>query len=575
MPQVPGLVPEVKASVGATPEVNVAAPVEAFGGAVGHAISGLGKAVDHAGDEIWKQAVKIQEMQNKTEADRAETEYMEKTGLMHAEFNALQGGNATKAYPKYIGDLKTSREEIRGRLSNDAVRRAYDSGTQSTMGRTIFSGGAHAAMQARAAQIDAVGKKLSVTMSRAATADNEDEFRIERQKALDLAGEDNSLRGRNSTKEDEFNINSSLNSARIQHVAKTDPYRAEQMLNEQRKSLSAQEFKTTSDIVISSKRSTGAANIAQDVWSRSVKDGTPGNLGEMQAQARKQAEVQFPNDEIAANHAEIAVSTLYNRKRQAETADQRDATNTISGLIMGGVKTEQELLATPEGRDAYFKLPETVRKGIPAQINNYVRAANQPTNQENYRRLKGLAFSDNEEAVAKFLEADLTKEPLNQGDMNSLMSKRASMLKQMSKDAKSDPRAVKAMGFIRAARGEQLQALRIYRRPDSPDEYDKFMGALHDSIENFQEINKKPPTEKQIIDEIAPTLLQSHSVPKLWGLYTGTEQNYVVPSEFADGIKAKATESGITLDDRQIRRAYIQTLMKRYSKPTGKPDGGK
>lgn len=571
MPQVPGLIPEAKATVGATPEISVSAPVEAFGGAVGHALSGLGTAVDHAGDEIWKHAVKIQELQNKTEADKADTDYMERAGLLHAEFNALQGDNATKAYPKYIKDLKSARENIRGTLSNGSVQKLYDGSTQSTMGRTIFNGAGHAATQARAAQIDAVGKRLSVTMSRAATADNDDDFRIEQRKANELAVEDNSLRGRNSTAEAQFEINSSLYANRVQHVAKTDPYRAEQMMSGWQKSMSAQDFKTTNDIVLSNKRSVGSANIARDVWGKNQDGGDPKvALGDLENQARKQAEAQFPGDEIAASHAENAISTLWNRRKQAKTADQYEAKNDIYSLMLTGKVTNmQELLATPEGNAAYFKLDEVQRKSVDKEITNFIKAKSQIIGQQNYDKLWRMAKSDDPAAVTEFLNTPLAEQAVTQAQLEKL----ATVRKQLTKDPKADPRITRAMGSIRAARGEQLQALRIYKRSDNPEEYDKFTGALWDSIESFSEINKKPPTDKQITDEIAPALLQSRSVSKWWG--TSTEQNYVVPKEFSDGIKAKSLEAGITVDDRQIRRAYIQILMKRYSKPTGKPDGGK
>ncbi len=60
MPQAPDLVPSVAPTTSgvAGPSVNV--PVDAFGGAVGHALSGLGSAVETASDRIWERAVQIQ-----------------------------------------------------------------------------------------------------------------------------------------------------------------------------------------------------------------------------------------------------------------------------------------------------------------------------------------------------------------------------------------------------------------------------------------------------------------------------------------------------------------------------------
>ena len=48
MVQVPGLVPDQTPSLGGSPEVSLGVPTDAFGGAVGHALSGLGHDIEGA-----------------------------------------------------------------------------------------------------------------------------------------------------------------------------------------------------------------------------------------------------------------------------------------------------------------------------------------------------------------------------------------------------------------------------------------------------------------------------------------------------------------------------------------------
>src|SRR5258706_6812573 len=93
MPQVPGLTPT--AVPGATlPEVNLPVPTDAFGGAVGQALQHMGVDIDQAGNKIWERAVQMQDIQNRTEVDNADSEFIKQTALAHATFNAQVGGNA-------------------------------------------------------------------------------------------------------------------------------------------------------------------------------------------------------------------------------------------------------------------------------------------------------------------------------------------------------------------------------------------------------------------------------------------------------------------------------------------------
>jgi len=132
MPTVPGLTPDQVPSPQGTPEVSVSTPIEAFGGAVAHAISGLGGAVEQSSDKIWQRATEFQDLQNRAEVDKADAAYMEKAGLLHAQFSARQGQDAVQAFPKYIQDLKDERERIGGTLTNQMTQKMYDSQTLST-----------------------------------------------------------------------------------------------------------------------------------------------------------------------------------------------------------------------------------------------------------------------------------------------------------------------------------------------------------------------------------------------------------------------------------------------------------
>src|SRR6266446_3115149 len=109
MPQVPGLTPTAQPGAYA-PEVNLPVPVDAFGGAVGHALEGLGGQVEQASDRIWQRAVEMQGLQNETEAKEADAKYMMQSGIMHADFINKEGLNAgPAALQKHIQELQNLR----------------------------------------------------------------------------------------------------------------------------------------------------------------------------------------------------------------------------------------------------------------------------------------------------------------------------------------------------------------------------------------------------------------------------------------------------------------------------------
>src|SRR5258708_32217172 len=160
MPQVPGLVPTASPSSGGTPELSINASPDAFGGAVGHALSGLGNALEGAGDKIWQRAMEMQNLQNETDAKNADADYMMKAGQLHADFSALEGTQAKEAFPKYMEDLQGLRTEIRDGMKNPMAQKMYDSSSLSTMGRTIFNGAGHAAQQMKVASNNASSARV-------------------------------------------------------------------------------------------------------------------------------------------------------------------------------------------------------------------------------------------------------------------------------------------------------------------------------------------------------------------------------------------------------------------------------
>src|SRR5229473_5333315 len=175
MPQVPGLVPDQTPSLGGTPDVNLAVPTDAFGGAVGHALSGLGHDIEGASDKIWAQAMNMQNLQNETEAKSADADYMMKAGMKHAEFNAKEGNNASpEALQAHIQELQDLRVQTRSGLSNPMAQKMFDGSSLSFMGRTIFNAAGHAAQQSKVASNNASTARVAATQDNIAASPTDD-----------------------------------------------------------------------------------------------------------------------------------------------------------------------------------------------------------------------------------------------------------------------------------------------------------------------------------------------------------------------------------------------------------------
>ena len=70
---------------GGTSGVSVNTPDDAFGGGVARGLKHLGAGIgSDAGGELWKAATELQDLQNRTEADKADTEYMTSVAQMRA-----------------------------------------------------------------------------------------------------------------------------------------------------------------------------------------------------------------------------------------------------------------------------------------------------------------------------------------------------------------------------------------------------------------------------------------------------------------------------------------------------------
>lgn len=574
MPQVPySPVPQVAPTEQGAPNVAINTPLAAFGGETAAAVSHLGTALEGSGNELFARAVALKQLANETEAKEADAKYMIGAGELHAQFSALQGQDAVKAYPKYAQDLQDLRQKTRDSLSNDMARRMYDSSSLSTMGRSIFNGAGHAASQNKAWTINT--QKAQIDLDAKTVEDNpgdESLFADKLQRVQAGARHLSALQGLGQDSPQEKDLvlkaTSKLWAQRITGLAHTAPFEAAKMLDEHRTELTTDDGLKVETTVRSQGRAVGSVNIANEVYAAGREtDTSPGkSLKQMEDEARAKAEQFDPKDPLLATHAISALHGIFNQDKYAQRQIKYDNEQIVADGIRSGVKDEQELRANPKVAAAIDALPKSDQLNIPKRINAYNAAANKVTNEDTYFKLKGLASND----VEAFLNTDVTKEQLSKGDMNKLMD----LQTKLKKIPDADPRVGRAVKQLQGARGSELEALGIYKRTEkNKDDYDHFTGALQSALDVWQETHGKPPSYKELTEDIAPEVLKQRTVPGwLWGTNQVPTYNITPPSDWSEKLITDVkSKGGLEPTPEQIQRAYVRTqFMQLYGKKEAK-----
>lgn len=586
MPAVPYTpAPNVSPTEAGTPSISVNAPAAAFGGAVGQALEHLGQVESHVGDEIFKRALALQELQNETAAKEQDAQYMMKVGQLHADFSALQGQQAVAAYPKYMQDIQQLRTKMRNDLPNDATRRMYDSSSISTMGRTIFNGAGHAATQQKMAANGASVARVDTLLNNI-YQNPEDEVGYTRN-VRGIVGEIHSqgdLHGW-SKEQTQNNVEKVISKAlahRITGLSKTEPFKAQEMFEDNKSQLHGDDIDRVENTVRMQTRNTGARVEAiklTDYMNEPRKEGEPEKTeATLVKEARAKAKELAPNDPLFGQALEQHVISIYNRNKRIEKDNENRNTEDINTAIMGGFSEGKvptsidELKAVnPRVSAAIDALPPHKQIEIPAKINRYNKAINQKTEQEIATRLTGMA-TGSDDSVAEFLNLDITQQKLSQHDMQRFIK----LQNDKRKNATADPRVTKAIGWMRNALGSQMEALGIFRRTDSnKEDYDHFTGALQSAIEIYQETNKKVPSYNEIVNEIGPQVIRQTRVPG-WLWKTNPSDPFfkqIVPKSFSDPLKADIFDrTGEELSEAQIYKAWIRS---QYIKLHGKKEDKK
>lgn len=570
MPQVPYQpFSTVKPTDAGPSGISVATPEAAFGGAVAHAISSLGQNVEHAGDELWKRALALQELKNESDAREATSQYMMHVGELHAQFGTLQGKAAVDAYPGYIKDVQDSRKQFMGSLGNDQARKMYDRESMPTMGRTIFNGAGHAASQGKAYAAGTAQARIDATNDYILhNPEDDNAFRTGITQAVQLVRDVKAPIAGWGKDQTDLAVNkerSSLVLARITGLAKTKPFMAQEVLDQQKEDLFGPDLQKAEDVVKTNIYNTGSRMISQEVNGPTELGKREEPLQDRIDRAVKIAEKQRPDDPLFPDFVRDRVTADFNKDKAVKRDAEYTNRNTIAAALTGGVGgklpiTVEELIASSpaveqawNGLDAihqqpYLKALAANAKGDKGWTNDTLRQ---------YQQMKGMSSAD----PVEFLASDVIGTNLP----NSAKRELINLQQRLQSKSEGDPRVHKALQIL----GPSMQAAGITR--DRKDDYYQFVGGLQEALNTFQEQNKRAPKFEEV-QAIGKQLMQEQIDPEKWtfGVMKRTTPLYQqsVPEAEEKVIKADPmwARIGVEPTEAQIKEIYIR---KRYKELFG------
>lgn len=587
MPQVPySPVPSVAAQGTTLPQVRSSAPLEAFGSEVASAISSAGKTAAGVGDALFERALFLQKQNNDAEARNADSDYIIRSGDLHAKFNSLEGDQAIKAYPEYVKNLKALRESIKGSLSTTDSQRAFDQSSLGQMSRSMFAASSHLSAQSKQYALNSFDAHQQALREEAA-ANPENQSLIDRnvQRTEQSVREKGRLQGQ-PPEMIENNVQaakSSIYASQIESTAKENPLQGPEMLSRMRNKLTEKDFKRVENVVNNQRDAYGSSKIASDlIAAHTDEDGNlTAPMSELQQKARGLAKAFSPDDPAFETKTVRALQTEWNQGKYARKIENFDNRQIVNDAILDGAGSMDQLLMNPKASAAYYALPKSEQLQIPARIDNYIKARDRQYNEQSFTKLMGLSNND----IESFLNTDPSDEKykLSQSQIRQVQERQA----KLKRSTAQDPRVDRAMSWMRGAFGAQMEAMGIRNRTQrNKEDYDHLTGAVQQALDIYMQDNKKPITQTEFNEKIAPQLLKvipgqtwgdfffgppgirDDTAPKSLFKHDTSSKEY---QAFVDNAKKEiAARGGAEPHDEELYKAFTRMQLLKLYPPKGK-----
>lgn len=557
-PQVPGLTPTQRPS-GFLPNVDLPVPVDAFGGAVGQALQHMGADIEQGAGRIWDRAMQLQDIQNRTEVDNADAEFIKQTALKHAEFNAQVGQNAgPEALAQHIQDIEDIRTGIRNGLSNPMSQRMFNSTSLSTMGRYISNASNHSANEIKSAYRQGMALKQGTLGNELADDPDDPMLRARFRATSEAIGRE---KGLSEADIPTFvnNAESAVNLETANRMSEKNPLQAKDWIENAHSQgvLVGEQY----DAAIKANERASyqiipdqiATQVTADLKNQTDPTRTGATEQERIQQARDLAVQKFPDLPLMATEAERATRAAYNAHLGA-VRDLNHRDMTLAGDILEGnyspdgkaPTTMAEVKAAPGGTEMLSRITYSQQQRIKRGLLANSQGVYLPT-QENtdlYHKIYGQLTSDDASVRAAAMDIFIPELQMPKA-YRTVLSK---LQDQLYKGTPQDPRI-----------GEAMKTMAPSLEGMDKDDLAKFRGAFSLIILDRmgQEQNKRLPDKE--IREIGARLLQTQPSGH-W--YTSDSRLFEqsIPSDVLDKVKKDAAVQGSVITDEQAQAEYVRQL---------------
>jgi hypothetical protein len=586
MPQAPGLYPTAEPSSQGAPEVNLPVPTDAFGGAVGHALEGLGSGIEHVSDQVWQRAMDMQNLQNETTAKEGDAKAMVDMGKAHADFLNKQGNNASpEAFEQHIQDLQNIRLKYRQGM-NPMAARMYDASSLSFMGRSIFNAAGHSGQQMKVAANGADAARGDIASDH--IGDNPtDVVGFQRgirviQSGVDQTGARMGWSPEQIQNTRDMKVSNAV-AKRIVGLSRTDAIGAKAMFDNAVKqgALNPVDASKVEASVQSQFRQQGSRNISDQVLGDFRNGGDTDKteqdfIDEGQKQADATAQRLGITDPLFKDFVRDRVSADYRRQMAVSRDGQQASEQSVAAAMMTGNKegvlpksVDELKLIDPSVASAWDNLKPTTQKRYMAALANNANGDKVAWNDDSlrtYQMLKGQAA----ENPVEFLAHDVIGDKLPASGKRELINLQQRMMKQSTQD----PRVGRALQTL----APDLQAAGISPKADS-DGYYQFVGGLQDALDSYQQSNPGKVPSLDDIRTMGARLMQDQNTGRRGWLFFNNEKaplyNMPVPDDEAKRIRQDPFWSARGIanpTDFQVQRFYhTEQYRTLYGSPAKKP----
>lgn len=239
----------ISAGSGVFSNADRAATPEAFGASVGQAEQGLGRQIEHASDVMEKQANYLQDRANQAAATDMFVNWDKEASAVTSWYKSQSGKNAVDKLPEYYRKLDEVREKFVGQSPNLEVRRMFDNDSKRRMGYMISDGGAYAGDQNKQYNLTQARARQDLSIQQAGNAKDDAEFSNALTDAKIGAANEAEELGL-SPDQKKLHLDNAVSKAwgtRLQTIAMTDPFRAKELYEKNKETITSPEVRLATE----------------------------------------------------------------------------------------------------------------------------------------------------------------------------------------------------------------------------------------------------------------------------------------------------------------------------------------